>query len=752
MKKHYNIKLIAASVALAASVGAQAGLGGLNVHSRLGEPFAATITVTGDEAKELLGGGKATISNGNLRASVRKTGDKAIVSIRSAKAVRDPVLIFQVGVGAQSREYTAIIDPADYNPKQPAAASGHARADADMESASAVNTRPERRPTENKAKSASVQKPNRPAKNTDRKSSQPASAKNSQSAAAKNSPQAEGREARYGSRHLVRTGETLMEIAMRIRPQGMTIEQTLHALVAANPQVFIDNNADKMLAGKVLDIPNRSQLQSLASKPLSQNAKAAAENAAGSGNANPPADKAEEPAKPAKPVEQTPAPAHDGGAATQAQTEERPVSQEASGKQDSDKQEMPAQASEPAAEILPASDPVSEEAASQPADQEASTAISEAVKTPEVSNDETEGEGGLWRWIALGGVGLIALIALFKAISRRKGAAGNDQDNDADDVVIAAEKTTSSAGLAAARAFQTEPQERTAVQTAAGGLEVEDDFEDDADDIAVNHIEAADDREEIDFDLGGLDNAQGGIVSGAVTTDKETEERRDADWENIESTESVYEPEPENPYNPVSVVMPEREEPASEVSEEAESFETESDKDDGAWDFDIEETQNKEDSKPAPAFSAEWGDTYADSKAEEVAEDEHEPLAFELEEKSGQDDLKLFDVQSAEEVALQDSETQENLQEEEEGFKVEDAVIEWDQLDVDEEESFEDAGDFVSESVGMTAPLEAKYELAKMYIEIGDPDAAKETLQELLEESDGEILAKTKELMKELDI
>lgn len=51
----------------------------------------------------------------------------------------------------------------------------------------------------------------------------------------------------------------------------------------------------------------------------------------------------------------------------------------------------------------------------------------------------------------------------------------------------------------------------------------------------------------------------------------------------------------------------------------------------------------------------------------------------------------------------------------------------------------------------MTAPLEAKYELAKMYVEIGDPEAARETLQELLEESDGAILTKVKTMLKELD-
>ena len=111
------MKLIAVSVALMTSFSAVAGLGGLNVQSNLGEPFSGSITVTGDEAKALLNGGKATVSNGNLRTSVRKSGDKAIISIRSSQPIQDPVLIFQIGAGSQSREYTAIIDPADYASK-----------------------------------------------------------------------------------------------------------------------------------------------------------------------------------------------------------------------------------------------------------------------------------------------------------------------------------------------------------------------------------------------------------------------------------------------------------------------------------------------------------------------------------------------------------------------------------------------------------------------------------------------------------
>ena len=78
------------------------------------------------------------------------------------------------------------------------------------------------------------------------------------------------------------------------------------------------------------------------------------------------------------------------------------------------------------------------------------------------------------------------------------------------------------------------------------------------------------------------------------------------------------------------------------------------------------------------------------------------------------------------------------------------AVIEWDESATEAAGERAETG-FITESVGMTAPLEAKYELAKMYIEIGDPEAARDTLLELMEESDGGILAKAQALLDELD-
>ncbi|WP_372726562.1 type IV pilus assembly protein FimV, partial [Neisseria meningitidis] len=100
MKNNRQIKLIAASVAVAASFQAHAGLGGLNIQSNLDEPFSGSITVTGEEAKALLGGGSVTVSEKGLTAKVHKLGDKAVIAVSSEQAVRDPVLVFRIGAGA----------------------------------------------------------------------------------------------------------------------------------------------------------------------------------------------------------------------------------------------------------------------------------------------------------------------------------------------------------------------------------------------------------------------------------------------------------------------------------------------------------------------------------------------------------------------------------------------------------------------------------------------------------------------------
>ena len=657
------------------SLSASAGLGGLNVQSHLGEPFTGSITVTGEEAQALLNGGKATISNGNLRAAVRKSGDKAVVTIRSSKAIKDPVLVFQVGVGAQSREYTAIIDPAGYDAKD--AASVRPRQTA--ESQSFEPTRNAQQPATKNNKAVGNQAA-QARKDVQRK----AEKKQVQTASAKNDTAA-----RSGRQHLVRTGETLIAIASSIRPQGMTLDQTIQALVNANPDVFIDNNANRMLAGKVLNIPNRSELQRLAaSAPVKTN------TATEKGNETVNATEAKTEKPVVQPETQTEAQVKDAGVNTQQQEEVKQASAEQT------EQAASTAVNENAASTVPASD-VQEAMAS---DAQENVVASEPVTTTDSVAEQTESEsdGNLWKWLLAGGAALIAAWLLLKAAGKRKDEPEEAPVSRKDEEKAVRKNVAASA--AAVAATKVTPSEKI-----QDGLFIEDDFEDD---VVINEVEESSTINDVKLDLGKIDNSQTGILSGAVTHDAETEQRRYADWDSIESTESVYEPEPENPYQPVSIVMPERKE------EQVNTF----DEFDFATETKVFESRNEE------------------------------PLEFTVDTPEDSDGHVLpFDIKQDQDLQIQ--ETKEEVEKEEAAseFVIEEGALEWGTEDVSvaADKSNNERG-FVSESVGMTTPFEAKYDLAKMYIEIGDPEAARETLQGLIEEAEGDILHKAQKLMKEL--
>ena len=635
------------------SLGASAGLGGLNVQSHLGEPFTGSITVTGEEAQALLNGGKATISNGNLRAAVRKSGDKAVVTIRSSKAIKDPVLVFQVGVGAQSREYTAIIDPAGYDAKD--AASVRTRQAAESQSFEPTRNTQQPVTKNNKAAGNQVAQVRKDAqRKAEKKQVQTASAKNDTAV-------------RSGRQHLVRTGETLIAIASSIRPQGMTLDQTIQALVNANPDVFIDNNANRMLAGKVLNIPSRSELQRLAAS-----APVKADTAPKKGNeaANATEAKTEKPVT--QPDAQTETQVKDAGANSQQQEEMKQASAAQT------EQAASAAVNENAASAAPASD-VQDVMAS---DNQENVLASEPIATTDSAAEpaESESDGNLWKWLLAGGAALIAAWLLLRAAGKRKDEPKAASASRKDEEKLVQKSAAASAAVAVA-ASKVTPSEKT-----QEGLLVEDDFEDD---VVINEVEESSNVDDVKLDLGKIDHSQAGILSSAVTHDAETEQRRHADWDNIESTESVYEPEPENPYQPVSVVMPERNE---------------------------------------------------------------EPLEFTVETPENSDDHVLpFDVKQDQDVQIQETKEEAEKEEAASEFVIEEGALEWEAEDVSvaADKSNSERG-FVSESVGMTAPLEAKYDLAKMYIEIGDPEAARETLQGLIEEAEGDILYKAQKLMKEL--
>lgn len=836
MKNHHKIKLIAASVALAVSFGASAGLGGLNVQSHLGEPFSGSITVTGDEAQALLKGGKATVSNSNLRTSVRKSGDKAVVTIHSSKAIKDPVLIFQVGAGSQSREYTAIIDPAGYSGKTDGSSRARSSGESSSNSSADNNSYHSQfdrqaardrinRAIQNGNQNETVRKEAvRKDKNNTNKPVQAQPSKQQQ----QSSVGANGTEIRYGKQHLVRQGETLTEIATKIRPQGMTVEQTIQALVNANPGVFIGKDADRMLAGKVLYIPMHGDMKSTASKPAQVkppvqegNKPQAQGSSEKAGTATPPKE---------TPVENTKVENKKEDKKAEPVQEAKPETKPAvttAGTPEQNKAETGAASAEQV-NVLPEPNASSATANTEPqeisqAQADVEARIASAVATEKQQEEASSEDGGLWRWLLIGGAAAAGLLLLLFLLGKRKNSAvapvagAIDQDDqDEDDLDISIEDHVFPAATA--------PQPQVVAETSKSeedGLEIEDDFDDE---VFFNEpapvAEPA--QENVDLDLNELDNTQASIVSSAVTIDEETEKRRDIDWDTVESTESVYEPEPENPYQHVAVVMEDRtaevetepqheeetpsvssfaatpvssvsddlpeaqpeapeeepipfeveiEEPKSETIDvvETEEAETQSEESEEGWDFFAEEPKTVKAIEPFPELGAqeetssevEVADIQEEALSEVEAADKQadsseEALDFvveETEQLQTEADTQPFEIKQDEPLAFQDGEdfSIENTQE-----ASADETIEWENLgvedtaDISNEHSGFESG-FISESVGMTAPLEAKYDLAKMYVEIGDPDAARETLTELLEDASGEIRNKAQALMNELN-
>lgn len=788
MKNNHKIKLIAASLALTTSFSAVGGLGGLNVQSNLGEPFSGTVTVTGEEARILLNGGNASLSDGNLRASVRKSGNNAVINIRSNAPVNDPVLVFQVGVGSQSRQYTAIIDPADY----PAESSSSAGTQPESRSQTAPAQTDEtgiRAETQQSAAAKAKLKAKKAQEQQARKEQQKAAAAareklREQAAAERKSEPPRGN-------YKVSRGETLTSIANQIRPSGLSVHETIAAIMTANPEIFPTRNANQILAGRVLNIPSSEELKRLAKQP----APAAQEQTA---QASQPDAAASAPAETTTPAS---APVTDTTtvAASAAPQASEPATAAASGT-----------ASEPAA------------------------ATSSPAATAQPTQSASEESSGSWRWLLFAGLGAIALWLLLKLAGKKKAAVGSvtesgkeiivkDTDTDSDDeyetlesapeteirthqpTAYPSDEAKSSAGTIAAAATATAA---AAAATAAvtktedDGLDMEDDF----DDIFFSETEAAPvEKTEGNFnlDLGSIDREQVGIVSGALTQDEETQKREHADWDNIESTESVYEPETENEFQHVAVEFNAGEDADSNQettviseSEPADSFKAD---DDAPLEFYTEQATDDtvtgqtapdgEEQAEEPSLVQIETTTAPESVAETVEIDtlsftdeveaetvtEQPSLAVEIAEDAEPETADLVSAPAVAAIETAPAEEQAAIETttesartaatpQDDGFAFQDGedfgttvnlstddaeTIEWESINVEGDSRSDDG--FISESVGMTAPLEAKYELAQMYVEIGDPEAARETLQELLEESSGTILEKTKTMLAELD-
>jgi pilus assembly protein FimV len=259
--------LIVAALAILVSGGAYAaGLGRLTVHSALGQPLNAEIelvavkrgeTVTARLAPpEVYGQANAQLNPALIgtRITVEKRANGDLyLKASTSRPINEPFIELIVELNSESgrvtRQYTALLDPPGYGraagelpprsetPEPPVAAT-----EPPPQAAPAVPTK------ETPVRAAPVAPP------MDAPPRAAASPKDGPASAASAPGGAGGQ---YGP---IKPGETLGGIARIVKPEGVTLEQTLVALHRHNPDAFIHKNMNLVKSGKILKIPEAGEM------------------------------------------------------------------------------------------------------------------------------------------------------------------------------------------------------------------------------------------------------------------------------------------------------------------------------------------------------------------------------------------------------------------------------------------------------------------------------------------------------------
>ncbi|OFT02691.1 hypothetical protein HMPREF3107_03265 [Neisseria sp. HMSC31F04] len=343
--------------------------------------------------------------------------------------------------------------------------------------------------------------------------------------------------------HTVQIGETLTIIAEQLKPADMPVDQAVRALINAN-QKKLGRNPNQLFTGVVLDLPS-SFKQSASVQVEKKPAKEASP-------VKPAAETKEK--EQVKPVEEKTEPKKQE--AIPSEPQEKVVKPEAVEEPKPFEQVSPVQS---VSEIQQASKEMAPAAPPQPVASEAESTKTKPQPT-EAENAGSEDEGGsLWKLVLAGGIGLTIILLLAKLFLDRKAAAKSRQDDQPGEETPFDEQNDG-IRLHQPIAKPEHPKapitkETAMAETAMAADDVEDDgvfFEVVGDDKPASQ----DDGFDLNLNALAIDQQQVGIVSSAVTDDEETLSRANADWDSIESTDSVFEPDDFGPVKDASATPP----------------------------------------------------------------------------------------------------------------------------------------------------------------------------------------------------
>jgi len=230
-------KWLLAALLLTPWLASAAGLGRLTVLSALGQPFNAEIDLVSVQKEDLASLSvrlasfdayrqahlpyNAVVAGLRLRVENRPNG-QPYVKVTSERAINDPFVDLLIELnwasGRLTREYTALIDPPGVAPVQ-----------------ATVPPAP-----------AAVPEP-RPAPAPQPAAGRPMS----------------GPEVAAGGYGPIQRGETLSKIARSLKPEDVTLEQMLVGLFRSNPDAFIKKNMNLVKSGKILRVPEKTELAAI---------------------------------------------------------------------------------------------------------------------------------------------------------------------------------------------------------------------------------------------------------------------------------------------------------------------------------------------------------------------------------------------------------------------------------------------------------------------------------------------------------
>ena len=253
--------IVLACVALASSAAQALSLGRVNVLSALGEPLRAEVEVpdlSPDEASSLrlsVGSAEAYRQAGlqlsplllDASITLQKRLGRDVLRVNGSRPVNEPFLDLVVEVnwasGRLTREYTLLFDPPTTRQNAPGAVQVAPQVAPPRPAPAPV---PAPAPAEAAVPAPAISPTPAPSRTTARPTPTSVTPTPAPSDGA-------------GRQIVVKPGDTAGRIAASVKPDAVSLDQMLMALLRSNPEAFSGGNVNRLRSGAVLTLPDAEQ-------------------------------------------------------------------------------------------------------------------------------------------------------------------------------------------------------------------------------------------------------------------------------------------------------------------------------------------------------------------------------------------------------------------------------------------------------------------------------------------------------------